>query len=226
MSVAIGQHRATVEHQRVLSADHVEVGDGAAGLLRALRQQVIATCVLVTFERRGVRHQHQLGTGFARLVQRLGKPQVLADDQADRHAIDLEHAGSAVGVDIKIATLVEHRVVGQLALAVGGDDLAVAQHAGRVVQHGAGRFRPANHRGDALHRRRDLTQRRFAVGQEHGPEQQVLRRIAADGQLRKQDQVRAMFIAGRCDHRGDTFGIRAHRAHRKVELGQGDSEGL
>jgi hypothetical protein len=88
--------------------------------------------VLVALERRRVGHQHQSAPGRA-VCAAAREPQVLADDQADADAIDVEHAGVAIRIDVEIAALVEHRVVGQFALAVGARDRAVAQHAGGVV---------------------------------------------------------------------------------------------
>src|SRR3546814_1356279 len=76
-------------------------------------------------ERRGVGHQHHPRARVHRLRQRLGEPQVLADHHAHADATDIHHAWPAVRVDVEMPAFVEHRVVGQLALAVGGFDAAV-----------------------------------------------------------------------------------------------------
>lgn len=169
IAIGVGHHRRAIEHQRILPADHVEIGNRRAGLAGALRQQVVALRVLVAFERRGIRHQQQLRALRHGRGHRLGEPQVLADHHADRHALDLEHAIVAIRIDVEIAALVEHRVVRQFALAVGLLDAAVAQHAGGVVHHAARRLRPTDHGDDAAHVRGDFVQRRFAIAQERRP---------------------------------------------------------
>jgi len=182
MAIMVSSFRESLDEwvQRILPADHVEVGQRGAkaidpGLGDALRQQGIPLRVLVALERRGVRHQHQLRARRGGLRQRLREPQVLADHQAHAHAIDLEYARPAIGVDIEIAALVEHGVVRQLALAVGGLDATVAQYAGGVVDHRAGRLRPADHGDDAAGGGGDSLQRGLAIGEERRPQQQVFR---------------------------------------------------
>ena len=225
-AVAVGHQRGAVEHHRVLAADQVQVDQGGTGFAGALGQQRIALGVLAALERRGIGHQHQLRAGSHGVGQRLGVPQVLAHDHPDRHALDFEHAHTAIRIDLEVAALVEHGVVGQLALAVGGLDPAIAQHAGGVVEHAAGRFGPADHGGDAVHARGDALQRGLAAGQERRPQQQVLRRVAAHGQLREQDDVGAVFVTGIHDQLGDPFGVAFHRADREIELGQCDPQAV
>ena len=178
--------------------------------------------MLVALERRGIGHQHQLRARRHGLGQRLGEPQVLADDQADLHAIDLEHAVVAVRIDVEVAALVEHGVVGQLALAIGVRDGAVAQHAGGVVDDRAGRLRPADDGDDAVACRRDALQAPLAIGQERGAQQQVFRRITAERQFGKQHHVGAVLVARLGDHLRDALGVLVHRADREIELRQRD----
>jgi hypothetical protein len=54
--------------------------------------------MLAALVRRGIGHHHQLRAGARRVGQRLGKPQVLADHQPDRHAGHVEHARAAIGI--------------------------------------------------------------------------------------------------------------------------------
>ena len=225
-AVGIGHQRGAVEHQRILPAHDIEVGHRGAALARALRQHRVAPGVLAAFERRGVGDQHQLGTGAHRIGHRFREPRVLAHQHPDRHALDLEHAALAVRVDVEIAALVEHVVVGQLALAVGGLDPPSAQHAGGVVEDAAVALRPTDHGDDPGGGLRHFAHRPVAVGQERGPHQQVLRRIAADRKLREQHDVGAVLVARLGDHRRDARGIARHVADREVELGHGDAEGV
>jgi hypothetical protein len=160
-------------------------------------------------------------------MQRLGEPQVLADQHAQLHALELEHAVAAVRVDHEVAALVEHRVVGQLALAVGALDAPVAQDAGGVVDHRARALRPADHGGDATGRGRgDPCHRLLAVVQEARAQQQVLGRIARQRQLREQHQVRAVLVTRLGDHLHDPVGVVVDRPDREVELGHGDAQGF
>ena len=110
-AVAIGDHRRAVEYQRVLAADHIEIGDGGAALVHALRHQCIALRMFVALERRSVWHQHQLRTLAHGAGDGFGEPQVFADDEPDRHALDLEHAVFAVRIDVEITAFVEHRII-------------------------------------------------------------------------------------------------------------------
>ena len=223
-AVGISDDRGTIEHQRILAADDVDVGQGHTALATALGQQRVALAMLAALVGRGVGHHDDLGAHARGVVERLGEPQVFADHHAHLHTVDLDHAGPAVGVDVEIPPLVEDVVVGQFPLAVGALDLAAAQHAGRVVEHAAGRFGPADDRDDAVHVLGDLHQRRFAVDQKARAHQQVFGRIPADRELREDHHVRAVLVAGMRDHHRDAFGVAAHVTDRKVELGECDSE--
>jgi hypothetical protein len=223
----IGDQRAAVEHHRVLAADAVDVGDGDPEVAAGLLQQRVAAPALVALERRGVDRQDHLGAGGHGRMQRLGEPHVLADEQAECDALEFEHAVAAVRVDHEVAALVEHRVVGQLALAVGALDAAVAQDAGGVVDHRTRALGPADDGGDATGRgRRDPCHRLLEVVQEARPQQQVLGRIARQRQLREQHQVRPVLVPRLGDHRRDPVGVVVDGADREVELGQGDAQGF
>ena len=225
-AVGIGHQRAAVEHHRVLAADAIDVGDRNAIATGRVFQQGIAPRVLVALEWRGVDRQDQLGTGLHRRVQRLGKPHVLTDQQPAAHAVEFEHAVAAVGVDHEVAALVEHRVVGELALAVRVFDPAAAQDAGGVVHHRPRGLRPAHNRGDAGRRGGDAFHCDMAVAQEARAQQQVLWRVAAERELREQHKVRAVFVARFDDVLDDPVGVVEHGPDRKVELGEGDADGL
>ena len=223
-AIAIGQHRSTVEDQRVLATDQVQIGQRRTAFARTLLQQLVALHVLVTLERRRVGHQHQFGAGPRGGRQWFCEPQVLADHQAHLDAIDLEHAVLAVRIDLEVTPLVEHRVVRQLALAIRALDAPIAQHARSVVDHRARALGPAHHGHDATHAGGDLRQRRLAGGQESRTQQQVLGRVPGQRQLREQHDLRTMRIARGSDHRFDPRGVLANGADREIELGEGDAE--
>ena len=164
----------------------------------------LALVALADVEGRGVDHGQQLGPRLLRQLRRLVEPRVLADQQAHAHAAGLKHAGALPRHEV--ATLVEHLVVGKLALRVRRDDPAVGEQRCRVVAQGH-RDRPGPElAGRAILMRMaddDLEPRQGgepsgAVGQrvgarlhERGPEQQVLRRVAAERELGDDEERRA-----------------------------------
>src|SRR5947209_15730269 len=81
--------------------------------------------------RRAVGHHEYLRARKTRLARGLGKPGVLANDAAEADAVDVEYAGRNTGREV--AFLVEHRIVGELLLAVDVRDLSFADHDERVV---------------------------------------------------------------------------------------------
>ena len=72
-----------------------------------------------------------LRVGGARDACRSGKPDVLADDDSDANAGDVDDAG--IGARLEVAIFVEHRIVRQLALVIDRRDPAVTNHRRRVV---------------------------------------------------------------------------------------------
>src|SRR5205085_1651725 len=80
-------------------------------LLHARAHVLVALGLLQAVEGRGVDRDEDLRAGRARLRRRLGKPQVLADREADLAALVLEHARPVAGREV--ALLVEDIVVGQ-----------------------------------------------------------------------------------------------------------------
>jgi hypothetical protein len=154
-------------------------------------------------KRRGVDDRQQLGPRRLGLARGLGVPGVLADQQAHAHAAGVEHAGALPRHEV--APLVEHLVVGQALLGVGGRHLAVADHAGGVVALAdghAGAARVAAHRV-ADHDHQVLQGRRLARHGLHGlvagrhegrAQQQVLGDVAADRSLGRQQQARALGV--------------------------------
>ena len=102
---------------------------------RALGHALLALGRLAEVERRGIEHAQHLRAGRLGGCGRLVEPGVLADQQAEAQAADLEHHRRLPGVAARgeVAPLVEHLVVRQLALAVGGRHASPCQHRGRVV---------------------------------------------------------------------------------------------
>ena len=116
-AVGVDDERVAVEDELVLAADHVDVGERAAGLARPPRAQLEAHVVLVALVRRPVDDHEQSGAGVAHLGDRPAVlPEVLADGERDVDAVDADH-GRARARD-EVAELVEHAVVGQVVLGV------------------------------------------------------------------------------------------------------------
>ena len=91
----------------------------------------------------------------------------------------------------EVAVLVEHAVVREEALAVDGLHLAAGEHEAGVVEVAVEvrtadeHRRPAGFACDRLHRA-------FGGADEARSQQQVLRRIAGDGELGEEDEVGAL----------------------------------
>ena len=200
----VDQQRVAVEDQLVLAADEVAERDGGQVVAGALDQHPLALDALARVVRgRGrVEDQHRAGE---RLVggRRAGRPDVLADRQAEARAAEVEHRAALA--DLEVALLVEHAVVREHGLAVDGLELAVGEHRERVVDV-VGALREADERDDPLGLARQLVDRLADGVEEVLLQQQVLGRIAADGELGEQHQLGAG-VARLRDPLGDLGGV-------------------
>jgi hypothetical protein len=160
-------------------------------------------------------------------------PDVLADRQADRDAVDLDQRRAVSRLEV--AALVEDPVVGELDLAVDGGDLAPRQHGQRVV--GGRRHRVDRRaRGGPFHPLGESDQRDGAGDlprqvldgppdgvQEVAAQQKVLRRIAGQAELGQDGELGAglgrPLDRFRCE--GD---VPLDVAHGRVQLGQGEAQ--
>ena len=57
-----------------------------------------------------------------------------------------------------------------------------------------------------------------------GAEQQVFRRITAEGQFREQHDVGAVLVPRELDHLDDAIGVPGHRSDREIELRHRDPQ--
>ncbi len=185
----IGDERVTVEDEFVLSADERAERDRGDGVLGALGDHPLSLQPLagVVGRRRDV---HDQPRSRERLVAggRARHPDVLADRQPDRNAVDLDQR-PAFAV-LKVAVLVEDAVVGQAVLAVDAADSAVSQHRRAVVDVVAA-LREADHRDDPVGIGGDPVERVARVREEVLLQQQVLGRVARDRKLREQRKLGA-----------------------------------
>ncbi len=154
-----------------------------------------------------------LDSGRARL------PQVLADRQAERRFAELEQAD--LGARLEVPLLVEHAVVRQEALAVEAGHAAVRADEARVVEAAVLGVRRPDERDDARGRLRHLPGSLRSRADEGGAEQEVLRRVARDRELREHDEVGARG-ARLGDPRDDAVTVPVEVADGRVELSQCD----
>ena len=178
-----------VEDELVLPADEAAERDGREVVARALGEHPLAPQPLARVKRRGG-DVHDQPRARERLVRqrRAGLPDVLADRQADRDAVDLDRRAARAGLEV--AQLVEDAVVGQVDLAVARLHGAVGEDRGSVVDV-LRALGVADDRDDAGRLRGEALQRRSRVGEEVLLEQQVLRRVAGQRELREADELRA-----------------------------------
>ena len=226
---AAGQHlpvgtdgqAVAVEHQLVLAAHGVHEHHRGEIVHRALHDHPLpVAAVSAAVGGRGDVHEH-LSAG-----QRLGHrgrarlPDVLAHGNANGHAVQVERDG--LGPALEVAVLVEDPVVGEIHLAVYGGHPAVREH-GRGVVHVVGALRKAHHGRDPVRLRGQLLERRRGGVQEARLQQQVLRRVSGEGQLREHDH-RGLVLARTRRVVGDLARVAADVAHRGVDLRKGHSE--
>ena len=218
---AVGRddQRASVEDKLVLATHRVDVDDPGARLGGPRTQDVGAFLELAAVERRRVQVRDDRCADVA-VERRAGLPGVLADRQAEAGAGDLD--GHAAGAGHERPALVEHPVVRQLALRVASRDRAAAQHRGGVVHACGGAVdEPDDHVAAAGRRSGERIDRRERVVDERMPQDEVLRRVAGDGQFGEDDRVGAL---GRRARRriGDALGVAVEVADGGVQLAERD----
>ena len=150
-------------------------------------------------------------------------PGILTDGQRHLLAAKAEQLLALGGSEV--AHLVEDVVGGQQHLRLDELDAPVAQQ-GRGVHHRLagvrlGRSHHAADHGDALRLRGNLLDGVAVARDERRPLDQIARRIAADGEFRKQNQARAGVarLQGKLD---DLGGVAGEIPHGGVDLAQGN----
>ena len=178
-----------VEDQLVLAAHRVAERDEAGVVSRARDEHLLALVGAADVERRRRdvdeqlrAGQREVGRGWARL------PHVLADSRPDERLAVLEQ--NQVATRCEVAVLVEDAVVRQEALAVDAADLAAGEHEAGVVEVGV-EVGGADERRDPVRLARELLDRALRRPDEPRPQEQVLGRVAGDGELGEEDEVGA-----------------------------------
>jgi hypothetical protein len=216
LTLGVERDRAAVEHELVLTADHVQIDDRQACLGDALGEQRLALALLGDMIGRAVADEDDLGAGRAHRSAGLGLPNILTDRQAQLHTAELDDRRAAAGREI--ALLVEHGVVRQHDLAVPRDDLLVIEERGGIVDRRAVVLRKAHVGGDALDALSQALERGLDPQPHAAMEQQILGRIAAQGQLREDHEVAVELVARTCGSLEHSLGIGADRTDVGVDL--------
>ena len=197
-AVGSNDERIAVEDELVLPSDLVDVGDGAAGLGHPILEhgQSFAAPPPVVGGR--VQVDHHVGPGPAGVGHRpVAEPDVLADRHAHPRPGHVEER-RGLGPGLEVTLLVEDPVVGKALFAVDAGHPTTGAHGGRVgqaVTAGRGRHE-ADHDGAVVGGRRHLLERGHVVGHEAGLEEQVLGRVARDGELGDHAEVGAGGLGG------------------------------
>ena len=170
---------------------------------------------------RRVEHQENLGPGVARQIGGAGFPDVGADVDAAAHALDRHDARRITRLEV--ALFVEHLVVGQALLVVSRDAHAVADQRGGVVAVAVARDRMPDKERDPGELCGQRVEFALAGLVEIFPEQQVFRRIAAEREFRRQNEVGALRL-GALGNVEDTCGVAGEITDGGVYLGDCDLE--
>ena len=150
--------------------------------------------------RRKINHQFRFLRGKRTAGFAVGLPRVFADLNADFGAEGVK--GERFATSVENALFVEDAIVRQKHFAVDADDLAFMKNNGGVIAAGAVGERRADH-GKNLSRQfvRQPLDLFVAVLNELRAQNEIFRRIAAERQFRKNNQLRA--VSGRAFGGGD-----------------------
>ena len=188
-SLLVEDEAVPVEDELVLAPDRVYERDPAGVVPGAGREHLFSLFALAHVEggSRDVRDdvragEGELGRGRTRL------PDVLAHRGADERLTAPEE--EEVPSWVEVAVLVEDSVVREEALVVDGLHLALGAN-GAGVEEVAREVRKAHQRRDSRGLGGDRLEGLRRRADESGAEQQVLGRVAGDGELRKEDEVGA-----------------------------------
>ena len=220
-AITVDDEAGTIEHQFVLPADPVEVGQRKPVIDRAaLGHAIDPQRVLVDFIGAAVDADQQLGSEVGQMPADIGVPDILADRQSDHHAFEYDRFGQRAGLEQ--ADLIKRAVVGQLVLQPDRGDLAAVEQSHAVVQIAidhkdrANKHRRAG-RGGGLSQ---IFQFGGGAFDQRGFEYQILGRIADQLHFGENDQIGPGGL-GPCAGGQHCGGITSDIADRLVQLGEG-----
>ena len=204
LSVGRNHQARSVEDQAVVAPDLVHHRDRNFLILCDGRQHVAAQFALAQPKRRRGNVEHEVSAGADQFFDRIDAiqppvpealvvPGILTDGQSHLLAAKAEQLLALGGSEV--AHLVEDVIGGQQHLRLDELDAPFAQQGGGVhrffarVRFGRG-YRAADH-GNALRFCGDPLDGRATARHKRGPLDQIARRVAADGEFRKQNQASA-----------------------------------
>ena len=218
--VAVEDERRPVEDQFVLPAGAVEIGKGQTNLrhpcARDFRRAII---ILVDLIGAAVHCENEFSSFGLEVCADRGKPDILANRNADRHALEQDRIGQ--WPRRKVALFIESAIVGQFMLVPHGCDGAAVEQYHRVIERVAFTDQRAdNHRRAAIAgRARQAVQLDRGLCRERRFFDHVLRRVADQMHLRKNDQVDVARFGPFAQH---GIGIAAEVADALRHLGECD----
>ncbi len=175
---------------------------------------------------RAIRHEQDFRAAFGeRLAYTEIAPDIFADRNADAHAAEIH--GSRHRALVEDALLIELAVIRQVDLVAHRNHLAAVEHGDGIV---AARLVLARKSDDDARSAiggvcREAFDRRPASADEGRLQNQIFRWVTGDEKLGHHQEMRALprRIGARLTHLGKVSGDIAHRG---VQLGDGDVEGL
>ena len=224
LALAIHDERPSVKYEFVLAAHHVEVDQRNASFLHALARDVLAAFLRIHVIRRAVDDEDDFGPRAATCRNRFLLPDVFADIEATANAIDLEDG--CLPARCEVTFFVEYAVVRKQMLAVSRQLFAIFKDGAAVVNEIVNVFRKADDDGKAMRFLTNALDRILDPPAHARMKQQVFRRVAADAELRKQNDVSGEFLASARRIVEDAFRIPVNVADNEVKLGQRDRNGI
>jgi hypothetical protein len=217
VAARVEHHAPAVEDELVLAAHRVQVAEKDGAVTGPSGEHSLAELALAAVERGGSDGDNDFGASETLAAGRItGVPDILADREPDPGSGHAEDRRLRAGLEV--AVLVEDAVVGKILLAIDAGQPAIAHDGGRVVDVIV-LIDEAHDEGQAGAGGRDLFQGTQVVVDEALPQEQVLGRVARNGQLRKAEQVHAE-LAPALDVLEDLGHIALEIADRGVDLGQ------
>ena len=184
-------------------------------------QQLFTLPALAGMKWRGIEVDQQPCPGGSGLLRRTRFPDIFTDGDADGDIPDRYHARFLAR--LKIAFFIKHAVIRQVLLAINGADRPPGNYRGHIEQGIALPERVSDYGHDAVNLSCYPFDRLFNVFLEMRAQQQVLRRVSADTQLRKYNGVGRQFVAGTAAGIDNPAGIRLDSANRKIQLRHDDA---
>ncbi len=221
VAVRVERKGSAVEDQFVLAADQVGVDGRNAGGSDPVAEHLRPLVMLFQVAGRGIEHQHQLGARPGCQFEGAGLPDVGADVDAAAHAAERDDARLPAGVEITL--LVEDLVVRQADLAVHRLFRPVLDNRGGVVAAAVALFRVADDQSDAAGAGGQVVKRAVAGAVEIRAQQQVFRRITAQREFRRHQNL-CTARHGQRGHSDDAVDVARQVADGGVELGNGDAQ--